>query len=172
MRDTDIHNEKSIQGTETFYMTLNISTENTEGFAQEVDNLLDVNSIKVETSVHSCINEKKDDFKSGYANNVEVKEDNICTNGCQLDEKDFISITNKYTTDKRCTEDAHLPTQDEYFNQRNIFWGCADNSYSAPLFKCPKCGGIVRKNLTFVLTTHPPQYQYECSTCDYVTTGF
>ena len=40
--------------------------------------------------------------------------------------------------------------------------------FSEPKYKCPKCGGSVRKNLTMVLTSLPPKYRYECDQCDYV----
>ena len=44
------------------------------------------------------------------------------------------------------------------------------NIKSEPRFRCPDCGGIVRKCVDFALTTYPPQYRYECDDCEYVTT--
>ena len=44
------------------------------------------------------------------------------------------------------------------------------NVKSEPKFRCPKCGGIVRKCVDFCLTTFPPQYRYDCDDCEYNTT--
>lgn len=40
--------------------------------------------------------------------------------------------------------------------------------YSEPKYKCPQCGGNVRKNLTIVLASNPPKYTYKCDNCDYI----
>lgn len=40
--------------------------------------------------------------------------------------------------------------------------------YSEPKYKCPKCGGNVRKNLTIVLTSYPPKFRYECDNCNHI----
>ena len=33
--------------------------------------------------------------------------------------------------------------------------------------ECPNCGERIYKNNTFVLTTYPPQYIYECLYCNW-----
>ena len=38
--------------------------------------------------------------------------------------------------------------------------------------KCPKCGQPIYKNMTEVLTTFPPQYQYKCLKCGWWSTAF
>ena len=44
------------------------------------------------------------------------------------------------------------------------------NVKSTPKFRCPDCGGIVRRCEGFCLATYPPQHRYECDDCDYTTT--
>ena len=38
---------------------------------------------------------------------------------------------------------------------------------SEPLYQCPWCGGIVRRDLTVMLPTFPPQFKYVCDDCSY-----
>lgn len=38
---------------------------------------------------------------------------------------------------------------------------------SKPLYKCPKCGGDVRRNDKIVLASYPPKRRYECDDCEY-----
>ena len=52
-----------------------------------------------------------------------------------------------------------LPSRDEYF-KKSI-------NKSPALYKCPKCGGNVRRDNSCCLTTYPPQYRYTCDDCDY-----
>ena len=60
---------------------------------------------------------------------------------------------------------SSLPSLDEYLEAQKA----ASSEKSDPLFKCPKCGGIVRKDLSYVLLTYPAKYRYECDACDYFT---
>lgn len=54
---------------------------------------------------------------------------------------------------------SNLPSRDEYLSQ--------SINRSPALYRCPKCGGNVRKDTSFCLTTYPPKYRYECDDCDY-----
>ena len=63
-----------------------------------------------------------------------------------------------------------LPDEEEYVKLYRPQMDLALNIKSEPKYRCPKCGGIMRKCCDFVLTTYPPQYRYECDDCDYSTT--
>lgn len=56
-----------------------------------------------------------------------------------------------------------LPTKEEYIKQ--IF--SETIMKSKPLYKCPKCGGDVRRNDATVLLSYPPKHRYECDNCEY-----
>lgn len=64
-----------------------------------------------------------------------------------------------------------LPTKDEYVSSTvsSIDVGISTEKYSEPRFKCPKCGGGMRKNLQEICTSLPPKYEYRCDTCGLVT---
>ena len=69
------------------------------------------------------------------------------------------------------TLETNLPSLENYIKdnhhiQKQVSGMLQD--YSEPKYKCPKCGGNVRKNLTMVLTSIPPKYRYECDKCDHV----
>ena len=36
---------------------------------------------------------------------------------------------------------------------------------------CPNCGEKIWKRIDFVVTVHPPKYQYECSKCGWTGVG-
>lgn len=38
--------------------------------------------------------------------------------------------------------------------------------------KCPKCGEPIYKNITIVLASYPPQYQYKCFACGWTDTAY
>ena len=38
--------------------------------------------------------------------------------------------------------------------------------------KCPECGQPIYKNITIVLTSYPPQYQYKCFACGWTGTAY
>lgn len=149
---------------------------------------VDMNSIKVETLPHKLyIN--NEEVKSWRRNKIQVREDGIYSPCCEFSEEgtetnyrlmmskeDFISAYNKYINDDPSKDSNRtlLPDKDSYFRSKMdtySFHGGIGCQYSEPCFKCPNCGGNVRKNLGMVLTSYPPQYRYECDKCDYVTTG-
>ena len=63
-----------------------------------------------------------------------------------------------------------LPSEEEYVKLYRPQLCFALNEKSEPKYKCPECGGIIRRCEGCVLTTYPPQYRYECDDCDYSTT--
>lgn len=42
-----------------------------------------------------------------------------------------------------------------------------ESEWSEPKYKCPNCGGIVRKNLRVAFPTYPTKYLYKCNMCKY-----
>lgn len=38
--------------------------------------------------------------------------------------------------------------------------------------RCPKCGDLIYRDKTIVLTTYPAQYRYECHSCGWSDTGY
>ena len=71
--------------------------------------------------------------------------------------------------DKWCKH-KDLPDIEEYVKMYRPQMDLDLNVKSAPKFRCPDCGGIVRRCEGFCLTTYPPQHRYECDDCDYTTT--
>lgn len=59
-----------------------------------------------------------------------------------------------------------LPTKDEYIQKHTSAKNEAETyKWSEPKYKCPSCGGGMRKNLTTVLRSHPAKYAYRCNSC-------
>ena len=71
-------------------------------------------------------------------------------------------LNEKADEDKKSlkTLEEYIDSHREAINHYGEF-----GEYSEPKFKCPKCGGNVRKNLSLVLTSYPPQYRYDCEKC-------
>ena len=151
-------------------------------------NSIDMNSIKVETLPHKLyIN--NEEVKTWHRNKTQVREDGIYSPCCEFSEEgtetnyrlmmskeDFIKAYKLYieeSADETPESENNLPDKDEYFKSKFDKFGAwgSISTHSEPCFKCPKCGGSVRKNLGMVLTSYPPQYRYECENCDYATTG-
>lgn len=60
-------------------------------------------------------------------------------------------------------------TKEEYITQNQTEQYSFTEQYSEPKYDCPECGsGHMRKNLTMVLPSYPPKYQYECDVCGHV----
>lgn len=60
-----------------------------------------------------------------------------------------------------------LPSKEDYFNSRvrlAIGYG-AGKEWSEPLFKCPFCGGNVRRKEDYLMTSFPPVFIYRCDRC-------
>ena len=82
-----------------------------------------------------------------------------------ISKEHFIECYTKWIKDD-C--ETTLPDLDEYIDQNNHQLKFPDKS--EPRFKCPKCGGNVRKVLGVALLTYPAKYRYECDDCEYSTT--
>lgn len=74
--------------------------------------------------------------------------------------------------DNEVKEDDNLLTFEDYKKSYEINVDVIDDlikSWSEPKCKCPCCGvGKMRKDMSVVLTTYPPQYKYVCDTCTHV----
>ena len=79
-----------------------------------------------------------------------------------ISKEDFIKCFDKWILN------TDLPSYEDYLTQEMK----PTYGKSAPKFKCPKCGGKVRKDETTCLATFPPQYCYECDDCDFTTALF
>ena len=85
------------------------------------------------------------------------EEGTASTYQCAITKEDFIKC---YTT---WIETKELPTLEEYRDMVNK----PPQTLSEPKFKCPHCGGNVRKDLTTTFLTYPPTYAYSCDDCDF-----
>ena len=57
-------------------------------------------------------------------------------------------------------------TWEEYKNERathNIYKN--NQHYIKTDIECPKCSALIYKNISLVLTSYPPQYQFHCEKC-------
>lgn len=57
-------------------------------------------------------------------------------------------------------------TWKEYQNQRretNIYKD--HQHYVRTDIECPECGALIYKNISLILTSYPPQYQFRCVKC-------
>ena len=59
-----------------------------------------------------------------------------------------------------------MKTWEEYINE-DIYGECGER-YTPVDVKCPECGKHLYKRTDIVLTSYPPQYQYECKECGWV----
>lgn len=54
----------------------------------------------------------------------------------------------------------------EEFKDTHYTWGLSPTE-----IECPKCGNLIYRDDTVVLTTYPPQHSYICLNCDWVGTA-
>lgn len=66
----------------------------------------------------------------------------------------------------------NLPSLEEYKDSfgKSKYSKNAPPIWSEPKFKCPKCGGNVRRKENEICPTIPPKHTYKCDNpdCDYV----
>ena len=110
-------------------------------------------------------------------NEPELREDGIYVPLTQYTQKGTKSHYQKLIPKDVFIEAFHkwckhgdLPDEEEYVKLYRPQMDLDLNIKSEPKFRCPKCRGIVRKCVSFCLTTYPPQYRYECDDCEYTTT--
>lgn len=59
-------------------------------------------------------------------------------------------------------------TREEYIEANQVKYFIVGQR-SKPKYDCPRCQhGKMRKNLSMVLCSNPPMYQYKCDSCGYV----
>ena len=110
--------------------------------------------------------------KVWYKNLPEVRDDGyylpkveFCQEGMEcnyyraISKEDFIECFNRWIIN------SDLPSYEDYITGENK----SRYNKSEPKFKCPKCGGKVRKDETKCLPTFPPKHLYECDDCDFST---
>lgn len=64
-----------------------------------------------------------------------------------------------------------LPSADEYRKSIGVPY-YYQSEWSEPKYVCPKCGGGMCRHETVVLTSNPPQYEYQCNQCGHVEYQF
>ena len=79
-----------------------------------------------------------------------------------MNEQDFVSINLENLSCS--TSITNLPSAKEYREATLQF----SSQWSEPKYQCPRCGGGMCRNEMVVLTSYPPQYEYQCDKCDYV----
>ena len=65
----------------------------------------------------------------------------------------------------------NLPSADEYRKSIGVPY-YYQHEWSEPKYVCPKCGGGMCRHETVVLTSNPPQYEYQCNQCGHVEYQF
>ena len=102
-----------------------------------------------------------------------------------MTEKDFVetsiealnNITGIDATIATNSINENLPTAEEYLEYlkqlgQMSYDGGILIKWSEPKYQCPECGGGMCKNLTTILTSLPPQYQYKCNKCGRIETQY
>ena len=65
----------------------------------------------------------------------------------------------------------NLPSADEYRKSIGVPY-YYQHEWSEPKYVCPKCGGGMCRHEIVVLTSNPPQYEYQCNQCGHVEYQF
>lgn len=95
-----------------------------------------------------------------YVPMVDYCEEGTAANyRCAITKEDFIKC---YIT---WIENKDLPTFEEYRDKVTQL----PQTLSEPKFKCPHCGGNVRKDISVSYMTYPPKYTYKCDNCEFST---
>ena len=79
-----------------------------------------------------------------------------------MNEQDFISVNSEKLSCS--TSITNLPTAKEYRETAIPF----ASQWSEPKYQCPRCGDGMCRNEMVVLTSYPPQYEYQCDKCGYI----
>ncbi len=62
---------------------------------------------------------------------------------------------------------------EDYVNDRRLTNIVKNNQrYIRTDIECPKCGALIYKNISVVLTSYPPQYQFHCEKCGWHGTSY
>jgi predicted RNA-binding Zn-ribbon protein involved in translation (DUF1610 family) len=112
----------------------------------------------METVWHKNLPKIEDD--GYYLPTVPFCEEGIeCNYYKAISKEDFIECFNRWIIN------TDLPSYEDYLNGENK----SRYNKSEPKFKCPKCGGKVRRDETRCLATFPPKHIYECDDCEFNT---
>ena len=65
----------------------------------------------------------------------------------------------------------NLPSADEYRKSIGVPY-YYQHEWSEPKYVCPKCAGGMCRHEIVVLTSNPPQYEYQCNQCGHVEYQF
>lgn len=57
---------------------------------------------------------------------------------------------------------------EEYKSRESIIWDEFFPSIIKTEIQCPRCGEPLYKRMDIVLTSYPPQHQYECKKCNWI----
>ena len=94
-----------------------------------------------------------------YCPNVEYCEEGTESSYRKvISKEDFIECFNRWVIN------TDLPSYEDYLAQEMK----PRYGKSEPKFKCPRCGGKVRRDETRCLSTFPPKHLYECDDCDFI----
>ena len=63
---------------------------------------------------------------------------------------------------------VNLPSAEEYRKAADNFAFQFTAEWSEPKYKCPKCGGGMRKNMMVVCASYPATYEYQCDKCGHI----
>lgn len=75
--------------------------------------------------------------------------------------------------DKEDIEDSAMEWYDYQAEKRRVHNIFNDNqTWLKTKAKCPNCGNIIYKNISYVLTTYPERYTYKCPACNWSQTGY
>ena len=95
---------------------------------------------------------------------VPLSEDKIKKERIYMKEQE--TVVNKHNDDTI----QDLPTSDEYrqIAEQYVF----RKIWSEPKYKCPRCGGVMRRNEMLRYPTCPEQFEYKCDQCAYTENQF
>ena len=121
--------------------------------------------------INPCENCPNNDFQVGFPP-VETTKTTFYTTTTTDKKTITINSNGENTGDVFVTElITDLPTADEYRKSIGVPY-YYQHEWSEPKYVCPKCGGGMCRHETVVLTSNPPQYEYQCNQCGYIEYQF
>ena len=122
--------------------------------------------------INPCENCPNNDFQVGFQP-VETTKTTFYTTTTTDGKTLVINSNGKNTGDVFVTGlRTDLPTADEYRESIGFPPYYYQREWSEPKYICPKCGGGMCRHENIVLTSNPPQYEYQCNKCGNVEYQF
>lgn len=90
--------------------------------------------------------------------------------GCEYYNKPYWSVVSPCANCRRTCKSSG--EHDFQINHGYITTTTTNLPRSEPKYRCPKCGGGMRRNEMVVLTSYPAQYEYQCDKCGHVEYQF